>query len=413
MWKWMTAVVLSLLAIVATPAGVEAAPREARVALHDGKLRTADLAAALSRELHLPECSLDCGEIDLRAVGSSRWVEAVNESLGDGCRICVADDALVLRIDPDKLPGDAASAKRAARVFTAVAAPEATAKQQAYYGLWTPAIIDARRPLVVLVHGLDCDRLNWAPMIELLERDGRQAALFTYPSDQPIADSARSLGEQLAALQQRVAGLEYDLVCHSMGGLLARQYVEGDAYAGGVRHLVMLGTPNAGSTWATYRIALELEEHYHLWRHEPNWSPSWMITDGLGEAGTDLKPGSAFLAALNARPRRAGVKYTIVAGNQHPARRMTANCLDETAGWIPRRAAKWWGFRHTKDKLEGVAGRMRQRGASDGPVHVESCRLAGVDDFVVVAADHVTLYYPKSDGRPPAAWDTIRDRLSR
>lgn len=413
MWKWIASLVLPLLALAAMPARAEAAPREARIALRDGKLRTADLTAALTRELHLPEYALHCGEIDLRGLGSSRWVEAVNESLGGGCRVSVSDDALVLNIDTEKFPDDIRSAERAVRVFTAVAAPEATARQRAYYGLWTPARIDTRRPLVVLVHGLDCDRLNWSPLIELLEEDGRQAALFTYASDQPIADSARELGDKLTELRGRMPGLRYDLLCHSMGGLVARQFVEGDDYTGGVDHLVMLGTPNTGSEWATYRFALELEEHYDLWRREPGWGPSWMITDGLGEAGRDLKPGSKFLTALNARQRRAGVKYTIVAGNQHPARRMTANCLDDTAGWVPRRVAHWWGLRHAKDKLQDVAGRMRQRGESDGPVSVASCRLAGVDDFVIVPADHVSLYYPIVDGKPPAAWDTIRDRLNR
>ena len=413
MRKWIACLLLPLLALAGAPAGAHAAPREARVPLHDGKLRTADLTAALSRELNLPECPLHCREIDLRALGGSAWVSAVNEALGEGCRVSVTDDAIVLHVDTDKLPDDLATAKRAARVFTAVAAPDATARQRAYYGLWTPPTIDRTRPLVVLVHGLDCDRVNWEPLVKLLEGEKRQAAMFTYPSDQPIAESARQLGDKLAALRLRMPDLSYDLLCHSMGGLVAREYVEGERYRGGVEHLVMLGTPNTGSSWATYRLALELEEHYHLWRHEPAWSPSWMITDGLGEAGADLKPGSAFLTALNARDRRAGVKYTIVAGNQHPARRVTANCLEGTAGWIPERASNWWGFRHTKDKLEGVAGRMRQRGGSDGPVSVESCRLAGVDDFVIVPADHVALYYPRAEGRPPAAWDTIRDRLNR
>ena len=135
-----------------------------------------------------------------------------------------------------------------------------------------------------------------------------------------------------------------------------------------------------------------------------------MITDGLGEAGSDLKPGSRFLRVLNAHPRRAGVKYTIVAGNQHPARRMTANCVDSVAGWIPDRVSDLWGFRHTKNKLVNTAGRMRQHGASDGPVSVDSCKLDGVDDFVVVPASHASLCYP-IDGRL-AAWDTIRDRLN-
>jgi hypothetical protein len=136
-----------------------------------------------------------------------------------------------------------------------------------------------------------------------------------------------------------------------------------------------------------------------------------MITDGLGEAGTDLKPKSDFLRELNALPRRPGVKYTIIAGNQHPARQVTASAIEGTASCIPASVSNWWGFRQTKAALEDKAGRMRQRGRSDGPVDVKSCRLKGVDDFVVVACDHEGLYYPV-DGNPPASWDTIRDRLN-
>ena len=406
--------IASILVMLFMAAGpVVAAPREARVPLRDGKLRTADLSAAICRELRLPaSCAFDCGSVNLRGLRGSLFIAALNESLGDGCRLTVADDAVVLRIDTEKLPDDVRSAKKAARIFTAACAPEATANQRAYYGLWIPKLgLDTRKPLVVLIHGLDCDRANWLPMIELLEKEGRQAAVFTYPSDQPIEDSAASLGAKLADLRLRTPGLSYDLICHSMGGLVARAYVEGQAYRGGVERLIMLGTPNRGSRWAGYRLALEIDEHYGLWRHEPNWSPSWMVTDGLGEAGSDLKPHSKFLESLNARGRREGVRYTIVAGNQHPARRMTANGLDTAADCIPGAVSNWWGFRQTKRKLERTAGRMRQRGESDGPVSVDRCRLRGVDDFVVVAADHVSLYYPQS-GKRPAAWDTIQDRLN-
>ncbi len=408
MLKKIAAIVVVFLSCCAVPA--VAVPREARVALHEGKLRTADLAAALCRELNLPDCSFDCGEIDFRGLNGSLFVTALNESLGDGCRISATDDVVVLHIDTEKLPKSVRTAKQAARIFTAVAAPDATARQRAYYGLWGPKNIDTTKPLVVLIHGLDCDRLNWQPMIDLLHKEGRQAAVFAYPSDQPIADSSKALGEKLALLRLEIPDLTYDLVCHSMGGLVARGYVEGEGYRGGVERFIMLGTPNRGSSWAGYRLALELDEHYDLWRHEPNWSPSWMITDGLGEAGADLKPGSNFLRVLNAHPRRAGVKYTIVAGNQHPARRITTNCIDGVAGWIPNCVSNWWGFRQTKNKLLNTAGRMRQRGESDGPVSVESCRLDGVDDFVVVAATHASLCYP-CDGYLPA-WDTIRDRLN-
>ena len=302
---------------------------------------------------------------------------------------------------------------RAVRAFTASAAPEATAAQAASYGLWLPERVEEGKPLVVLVHGLDCDRASWGVIRKLLAAEGCQVAYFAYPSDQPIADSASFFGKQLKTFRRAHPRTPITVLAHSMGGLVSRAYIEGDNYAGGVERLIMIAPPNGGSKWAWYRMALEADEHYHLWRHEKRWSPTWVITDGLGEAGRDLRPGSKFLRELNARPRRQGVKYTIIAGSQHPARRMTADCLDSTSRLVPRRASSWWGLRHFKDELEDRADRMRATTSrGDGPVKLRSARLTGVDDFVVVHADHASLYLPNGK-LPPAAWEVIRERLAR
>lgn len=308
---------------------------------------------------------------------------------------------------------DCESTTRAIREWTAAAAPQATAAQAATYGLLLPQNLDINRPLVVLVHGLDCDRVNWSGMDRLLAGEGYQVACFTYPSDQPIADSAALFGKHMRALHEAFPRLAVNVLAYSMGGLVSRGYVEGDDYAGGVRRLILIGTPNAGSGWSRLRGVLELQEHYHLWRHEPKWGPTWMITDGLGEAGRDLRPGSKFLRQLNARPRRQGVKYTIVCGDQHPARRVAADWIDCTASWVPKRASDWWGVRQGREALTRQANKVRDRASDgDGPVSVSRAKLEGVDDAVIVHADHVGLYLG-SGNEPPAAWDTIRDRLSR
>jgi pimeloyl-ACP methyl ester carboxylesterase len=275
-----------------------------------------------------------------------------------------------------------------------------------------PPHVDPNRPMVVLVHGLDCNRSNWYPMAELLIGQGYQVAYFTYPSDEPLEESAALFTRVMRAVREVFPDVKLDVVAHSMGGLVARDYIEGDDYDGGVDHLIMLGTPNAGSRWAAYRWALEVQEHYHLWKSDPNWHWTWAITDGLGEAGRDLKPTSLFLQSLNAHPRRAGVKYTIVAGDQHPAVPMAANALDGAANIVPSRAAQWWGLRQTESALHRAAAKVRAHtGKSDGPVNVKSTRLEGVDDFVELHADHASLYYPV-DGHEPAAWAVIRDRLA-
>jgi pimeloyl-ACP methyl ester carboxylesterase len=397
------------LFLVAVPA--RATPREARVPLRDGELRLGDLSKALCRELHLPACDLGLGTIDVKHLRSADSVAALNESLGDGCRVTVDDDALVLHIDTAKLPRNCAAMSKAVRVFTAIARPAATAAQAARYGLQMPAHFDPARRLVVLVHGLDC--ANRTDMEALLARDGFQVACFTYPSDEPIADSAALFARHVTDLRRAHPESRVDVIAHSMGGLVARAYVEGPDYAGGVDRLILVGTPNAGSHWSRIRMLLEWQEHYQLWRHEPAWNPSWMITDGLGEAGRDLRPDSAFLKSLNARPRREGVRYTVVAGTQSPVRRVTASCLASASRGIGGRAAGVWGVRQLKSGLGRAAQRLRDRATDgDGPVSVGSAKLPGVDDVVLVQADHATLYFGTGK-TPPAAWDSVRDRLSR
>jgi hypothetical protein len=171
----------------------------------------------------------------------------------------------------------------------------------------------------------------------------------------------------------------------------------------------MLGTPNACSTWARWRWALGVQEQYHLWRSDPNWSVTWVITDGLGEAGRELMPDSKFLKTLNARPRRADVRYTIVAGNQCPTTHIGANWFACTSSWIPQRASHWWGIRQCKLKLDQKADELRHStGDADGPVTLKSAALTDVSDFVIVPADHMSL----ACGSPPGAWGVVRDRLS-
>jgi pimeloyl-ACP methyl ester carboxylesterase len=389
-------------------ASVSAKPHEVRMTLKDGKVPLSDLADSLCRELGVTSVHVPVGNLDVSGLKGSNFVAAVNESLGDACRVTITPDALVLHVDVEKLPRDCDAARRAVRLFTAIEAPEATAAQRKYYGLHLPdAPLDAKRPLVVLVHGLDSERGIWSPMIRLLNDSGYQTAFFAYQSDGPVRESAELLARNLAKLRDVYPG-NVDLVCHSMGGLVARQYVEGEQYAGGVDRLILCGTPNAGTTWNKYRMALEIQEHYHLWRSDPDWSPTWMITDGLGEAGDDLRPDSPFLKALNALPRRTGVRYTIIAGNQHPASRIGADWLDCTASWIPNFARSWWGFRQCDGGLRHEAESLRlSTGDGDGPVPLKSTKLPGVSDYVVLRADHASLVC----GDAPAAWPVIRERL--
>ncbi len=385
-----------------------AAPHDVRIPLQDGKLCVADLMA----EVHVPSLGLGGKEIDLNGWRGSLFLAAMNASLGDGCNVRVCDDALLLHLDPAKLPRTFDDEKHALRTFVATETPEATAAQARRWGLFLPAHVDASKPLVILTHGLDCGLPMLQAMGDALKQNGFQVAYFCYPNDQALDESGRFFGEKMSGLRELYPGIRVDIVAHSMGGLVAHDYIEGETYGGEVDHLILVGTPNAGSKWTKYHLALKAQEELAEWRFDPEWHASWMFTDGLGEAAHDLKPQSRFLKELNSMPRRQGVAYTIIAGTYHPAARIGANWTDALAGAIPEQTRQWYVLGPLRRGLTHEAEKLREEtGKSDGPVTVQSCRLPGVSDFVTLHADHAQLFC-SIDNAPPAALATIVDRLS-
>ncbi|MFB7942890.1 esterase/lipase family protein [Streptomyces sp. NPDC056049] len=105
---------------------------------------------------------------------------------------------------------------------------------------------------VVLLHGFVDNRSVFLLLRRTLARHGRtHVESFDYsPLTCDLRTAAEALGRRIDAIRERTGRAEVDLVGHSLGGLIARYYVQrldGDAR---VRTLVMLGTPHAGTTIA-------------------------------------------------------------------------------------------------------------------------------------------------------------------
>jgi pimeloyl-ACP methyl ester carboxylesterase len=380
------------------------------IPLHDGKIEFKELSATICRQLHLPSFPLGNGSVKIKGWAGSLFVQSLNAALGEGCQFRVEKDQLLLHLDPAQLPHTVPQAQAAVRRYVANDFPDATARQEKLYGLFLPENFDAHQPLVILIHGLDDGQYTMRPIGDALSTGGFQVAYFVYPAAGPIDDDANLLAEHLQALQQAHPDIKLNLLGYSMGGLVARRYVEGKDYAGGVDHLIEVGTPNHGSDWAWASPILAAHENYFMARSDSNWRASWLITDGLGEATRDLIPDSKFLHRLNRLPRRADVRYTIIAGNKNVLADVAGDLVGSAAGEVPghnwlstvvRTGLLWAGMQLDSATAPG-----------DGPVSLRSAKLDGVSDFVVIPADHIELA-EGAKGKPPAALPIIEDRLGK
>jgi len=139
---------------------------------------------------------------------------------------------------------------------------------------------------VVFVHGLAANRSGFLPLRAYLRLHGRRRQLaFNYRSAGSIERSALALKR---AIDAGIGGGRIDLVAHSLGGLVARCYLQLLGGARRVDRLITLGTPHHGT-------------------HAANFIPSGLVRQ--------LLPESPFLQHLNAQSPPEGLEVTsIVAG---------------------------------------------------------------------------------------------------
>lgn len=119
---------------------------------------------------------------------------------------------------------------------------------------------------IVLIHGYMGNSSNFLPLIGYLRAKSitDQVLAFNYPSANGIEKSARELKE---FLRRHVRGGTIDLVCHSVGGLVARVYLQDLGGARRVERCITLATPHKGTYnayWITSRVGNELRPNSEL-----------------------------------------------------------------------------------------------------------------------------------------------------
>jgi pimeloyl-ACP methyl ester carboxylesterase len=124
------------------------------------------------------------------------------------------------------------------------------ASYEATYEGDRPADPANRRP-VVLLHGFAMNRTNWIWLGRRLARRGIGPLYGTsYFSPQSVRRSAEHLQRFIERVRAREGAARVDIVAHSLGGVVARYYIERLGGAKHVGRVVTIGSPHNGTVIA-------------------------------------------------------------------------------------------------------------------------------------------------------------------
>lgn len=201
---------------------------------------------------------------------------------------------------------------------------EADVKQQ---------VANAKR-IALYIHGIIGDTESLVSTIEqpVSQPDGQERSIgklydvvltFDYENlNTTIEQNAQHLKRRL-----RDVGLsenhdkELHIIAHSMGGLVSRWFIEREGGNKVVQHLIMLGTPNAGSPWSVVEDWVKLTLGIALNGLSTIAPPAKVVAMLMGTLEKNIRvslaqmnPTSDFLNSLAATDD-PGIPYSIIAGN--------------------------------------------------------------------------------------------------
>ncbi len=149
-------------------------------------------------------------------------------------------------------------------------------------GVSASATISVRHDPIIFVHGFESSGAIWTTMINRLTTDGwadTPLVTWTYDSNQSNSSIAAILQTKVDSLLSATGATKLDIIAHSMGGLSSRYFARSLGGSDKIDAFVSLATPNHGTTTANLCGLVSCLE---------------------------MRPGSAFLTALNADDETPG-----------------------------------------------------------------------------------------------------------
>lgn len=361
-----------------------------------GEVPVAEIVARLARAsgitIERPPAGLT---LSTRGISRGLTKALLTEALGPGVDIIFSPRAVILKVDPGVL-SPARRAKWTRRLRGLADRASEAAKRRENYGMhalpsYRPN--DPSRPTICMVHGLNSSSGGFVYVIPWLEEAGYGIVIYDYPFNQPIGESCAAFARDWAAFRKKTGdGQSWAIFAHSMGALLARSLVEDDAtWAGDVSSLIMIAPVNQGSNLARVQTVVQLLNGLQSINEKKTSRAMLHLADGTGQSARDMLPGNPFLKKLNRRPRRAGVAYHIIAGDRGLLTPEARVRIETQLGLTSRNAGLFGQLAQAANtNLSGVLDELTD-GTGDGAVSIAHTRLDGVDDHVVIHANHAEL----------------------
>lgn len=139
---------------------------------------------------------------------------------------------------------------------------------------------------VLLVHGYGCNSGYWHAMSRALRKAGiLHHAVSLEPVTAGIDDYVPQVHQAVTRLRRETGAARVILVCHSMGGLVARAYLRAHGHDC-IGKVITLGTPHHGTALAHFGVGLN--------SHQMRWTASeqeGLCSDWLRELAASEDPG--------------------------------------------------------------------------------------------------------------------------
>jgi len=112
------------------------------------------------------------------------------------------------------------------------------------------------RPIIML-HGFGMTGAQWVWMAQRLRARGHGPIYdLNYFSPLSVERSARRLGRFVEAVLERERCAEADIIAHSLGGVVARYYIERLSGGRKIARLITIGTPHAGTRLGRFGLGV-------------------------------------------------------------------------------------------------------------------------------------------------------------